>query len=669
MKVIKRNGEIVPFESEKIYHAITKAMSETELGVDLFMAGKIAEEIYHISKGRVEPLNIEEVQDLVENSLMDKKRFDVAKRYIIYRSERNKERNKMWEMTELQKDIYEKKYRFENESFGEFLDRVSGGNLYIRKLIQQKKFSPAGRILAHRGLNEKGKKVCYSNCFVNTPPKDNLESIFEVARDIARTYSMGGGVGFTLENLRPRGSSVNNSANETTGAVSFMDLYSLTTGLIGQSGRRGALMLALPIGHPDIEEFIDVKSDLDKVNFANISIMITDDFMRAVESDEDWKLHFQVESTGEIIEKTVSAKRLFRKIAENNWKMAEPGMLFWDRIQGYHLNSEVEYFVYSAVNPCAEKALVEDGSCLLASFNLSEYINHAFTDSATFDKESFEKDIFEVVRYMDDLLEEGIEYLPLEGHKQVARDYRQLGIGIMGIADMFIKMGIKYGDINSIIMMDDIVNLLINKSIQASSLLAKERGSYPKYSDKVLESKFLQSVAWDDTIEMVSRYGLRNSELLSIAPNGSISTMFGVSGGIEPIFALSHNRRSESLGDGEDVNYKVYSQIVRDYMEFAGITKESELPEYFVTSHDIEYQDRIKFQGIVQRNVDSAISSTVNLPNSATVEDVERIYTLAWKHNLKGITVYRDGCMREGILTIDKPKASDLELVEEDCNT
>ena len=669
MKVIKRNGEIVPFESEKIYYAITKAMGETDLGVDLFMAGKIAEEIYHIYKERVEPLNIEEIQDLVEHSLMEKGRYDVAKQYILYRDERARERDKIWDMTDLQKDIYEKKYRFQGESFSQFLDRVSGGNSYVRKLMQKKKFLPAGRILANRGLNERGKKVCYSNCFVNTPPQDNLESIFQVASDMARTYSYGGGVGISLKHLRPKGAVVNNSADETTGAVSFMDLYSTTTGLIGMRGRRGALMITLPVDHPDIEDFIDVKNDLSKVNFANISIMISDDFMDAVENDGVWTMKFEVEDTGEVITKTIKARKLFRKIAESNHKMAEPGILFWDRVQSYHIKSEDENFEFSATNPCGELPLDEGGSCLLSSINLSEYVLNPFTENAIFDYKQFTTDIPHIVEFMDDLLEEGIQYLPLEQQKESARKYRQIGIGVMGLADMFIKMGITYGNFESNVLISIIMDVMSNTILQSNALLAKERGVYPEYSSEVLNSTYLESVANDITMRMIGKYGLRNSQLLSIAPTGSISTMLGVSGGVEPIFAISHNRKSESLGDGEDVVYKVYAQIVQDYMEVSGTTKEDELPEYFVTSHDIDYRDRIEFQGAIQTYVDNAISSTVNLPNSATVEDIEKVYQLAWMCGLKGVTVYRDGCMREGILTVDKPKTNDLELSEEDCKT
>ena len=661
MKVIKRNGEEVAFESEKIYQAITKAMGETEIGYEEHIVNEVVEYISDISRQHPVPLHIEEIQDMIETTLMDKGRFDVAKRYILYRDERNRERDKIWDMTDLQKDIYEKKYRFQGESFSQFLDRVSGGNSYVRKLMQKKRFLPAGRILANRGLNERGKKVCYSNCFVNTPPEDNLESIFQVASDMARTYLYGGGVGISLKHLRPKGAVVNNSADETTGAVSFMDLYSTTTGLIGMRGRRGALMITLPVDHPDIEDFVDVKNDLSKVNFANISIMISDEFMEAVENDANWTMKFEVEDTGEVITKTIKARKLFRKIAESNHKMAEPGILFWDRVQSYHIKSEDENFEFSATNPCGELPLDEGGSCLLSSINLSEYVLNPFTDDAMFDYEQFTTDIPHIVEFMDDLLEEGIQHLPLEQQKKSARNYRQIGIGVMGLADMFIKMGITYADLESNGLMSTIMEVMSNTILQSNALLAKERGVYPEYSSDVLNTTYLESVANDITMEMIGKYGLRNSQLLSIAPTGSISTMLGVSGGVEPIFAISHNRKSESLGDGEDVVYKVYAQIVQDYMNASGITKEDELPEYFVTSHDISYEDRIEFQGTIQTYVDNAISSTVNLPNSATVEDIEKVYQLAWMYGLKGVTIYRDGCMREGILTTndvepEKPK-------------
>lgn len=238
MKVIKRTGQEVDFNSDKIFKAINKASSETELGIDYELSREIADSIEDDLEDLEFTPNIEYIQNLVEDYLMQSDRRDIAKAYILYREKRSKLRNKGWEMTDLQRDIYEQKYRFENESFDEFLDRVSGGNNEVKKLIRDKKFLPAGRILAGRGLNERGKKVCYSNCFVITPPEDNLESIFDTAKKMARTYSFGGGCGTSLEHLRPRGSKVNNAAQSTTGSVSFAELYSTTTGLIGQNSRR-----------------------------------------------------------------------------------------------------------------------------------------------------------------------------------------------------------------------------------------------------------------------------------------------------------------------------------------------------------------------------------------------------------------------------------------------
>lgn len=248
--------------------------------------------------------------------------------------------------------IWERKYRNGNESFDEWLDRVSGGSEVVKRLIIEKKFLFGGRILANRGLASVDNKLTYSNCYVISPPEDNLESIFDCAKSLARTYSTGGGCGVDLSKLAPNGAKVRNAAKESSGAVSFMDLYSLVTGLISQSGRRGALMLSLDINHPDIEEFIDIKKDLDRVTKANISIKVSYDFMEAVKEDTDFDLEFTRKETGEVIKKTVSARKLFRKIVESNWDMGEPGMLFWDTITGWNFLSGYDDFKYAGVNPC-----------------------------------------------------------------------------------------------------------------------------------------------------------------------------------------------------------------------------------------------------------------------------------------------------------------------------
>jgi ribonucleoside-diphosphate reductase alpha chain len=354
VRIVKRNGEKVEYSSDKIKNAIRKAMAEGE-GVDENIVDEIEAEIREEVENEFHQgeFTVEMISDMTEDKLLRKGFINAGRRFILYRREHAELRNKKWEMTDLQHDIWSQKYEFENEGFDGFLDRVSGGNKDLRKLIRDKKFLFGGRILAGRGLNEKGIKTTYSNCYVLSPPEDNLESIFNTARDMARVFSYGGGVGISLEKLRPRGAKVHNSAKATTGACSFADLYSMTTGLIGQSNRRGALMLSIPCNHPDLEEFINMKSDLSKVTKANISVMLYDDFMEAVVNKEDYKLTFTVEDTGEVIEKIVNADKMFTLLAKLNWSTGEPGAIYWDTITNNHLMSEDVTFVYAGVNPCA----------------------------------------------------------------------------------------------------------------------------------------------------------------------------------------------------------------------------------------------------------------------------------------------------------------------------
>jgi len=249
-------------------------------------------------------------------------------------------------------DIWEKKYCQNNETFDEWLNRVSNGDVEIAQLIKDKKFLFAGRILANRGMDKLGRKITYSNCYVLPPVEDSIESIYKTCSDLARTYSYSGGCGVDISKLRPRGMKVNNASNTTTGAVSFMDTFSQVTGTIGQNGRRGALMLSISCDHPDLEEFIEIKNDLTRVTKANISVRVNDAFMFAVINDEEWELSFETEH-GDKMSKMVNAKKLFRLLSKNNWSMAEPGILFWDRIEKYNLLSEDPEFEYAGVNPCA----------------------------------------------------------------------------------------------------------------------------------------------------------------------------------------------------------------------------------------------------------------------------------------------------------------------------
>lgn len=554
-------------------------------------------------------------------------------------------------------DIWYNKYRYENETFDEWLDRVSGGNEAVKRLIIAKKFLFGGRILSNRGLDKLGKKITLSNCYVIEPPEDNIESIFECAMKLARTYSYGGGCGIDISKLAPRGAVINNSAKNTTGSVSFMELYDLVTGLIGQNGRRGAMMISLSCDHPDLEEFIDVKSDLNKITNANISIRITNEFMLAVKNKTTYDLEYTRSETGEVITKTVNAYDVFRKICEMNWDYAEPGVLFWNAIENHNLLAEDDEFSYAGTNPCAEEPLPAGGSCLLGSINLSEFVD----SYGEFDYEDFRNTVGIAVVALNEVLDEGMELHPLKEQRESVRDWRQIGLGIFGLADMLIKMGIKYGSEESIDVCNSIASEMIDAAILASSNLAGLHGTYPKYKkEKIEASYFLHRNVFKGTMNNVKKYGLRNSQLLTIAPTGTLSTMLGVSGGIEPIFANSYERKTESL-HGREEYYKIYTPIVKQYMDYHDLADESELPDYFVTADRISYKDRIDMQAIWQNCIDASISSTINLPNEATVEEVMSAYMYAWTKQLKGLTIFRDGCARNPILSTktDKKEKSD----------
>lgn len=557
-------------------------------------------------------------------------------------------------------DIWHKKYQRNGETFDQWLDRVSINNQYIRNLIVQKKFLPAGRILSNIGINDE--KCSLSNCYVITPPEDSIESIYETCSKLARTYSYGGGCGIDISNLAPEGAKVHNQAKATSGAVSFMDTFSQVTQQIGQNGRRGALMISISDTHPDLEKFITIKSDLNKVNYANISVRISDAFMKAVEEDKDWELKFERKETGEVISKTVKAKELFRKLCEQNWNYAEPGMLFWDRINNYNLLSNTKTFKYAGVNPCAEEPLPAGGSCNLCAINLS-----AFVKDAKFDFDDFSYVVQEAVKYQNEILTEGLKRHPLKEQQESVDNYKQIGIGIMGLADMLIKLHIQYGSEEALELCDKIGTYLNYYGIKASSDLGDTLGQYKDFNlNEITTTEYFK-----EQVKSFNKYNLnvfifthlRNSQLFTIAPTGTISTMIGVSGGIEPIFANYYERTTKSLY-GKDVKYKVYTPIVKQYMYEHNIKDDNQLPQYFVTSSDIPVYSRINMQAVWQKHIDASISSTVNLPNEATIEDVENLYMYAWKNGLKGITVYRAGCAREGIL-VATPKKEKTPIVEE----
>lgn len=552
-------------------------------------------------------------------------------------------------------DIFNRKYRKGNETFEQWLDRVSGGDDAVRDAIKSKRFLFGGRILSNRGITDT--KVTYSNCYVVTPPEDNIESIYDSRKKLARTYSYGGGAGVDLSKLAPAGAKVHNQAEQTTGAVSFMQGYSQTTEEIGQRGRRGALMISLDCHHPDLLEFIDIKAKSDSVTKANISVRVTDEFMRAVENDDDWVMSFTREETGETITKTAKARDIFNKLCLNNWNWAEPGILFWDRISQYNLLENNPEFEYAGTNPCAEEPLPAGGSCLLGSINLAEFVN----DKCEFEWDDFYDTINVAVRALNDVLDEGLPLHPLQEQRDSVRDWRQIGLGVMGVADMLIKMRLRYDSDDAIEHCRDVSQALANHAMYVSASMAREHGKpYPKYEVGTLDTDFVRNNADSITYNAIKKYGLYNSQLLTVAPTGTLSTMLGVSGGLEPIFAKSYKRKTESLHD-KTTYYDVLTPIYQRYADEHGLTVDDEFPSWFVDSSEINPIQRVKMQEAWQLGVDASISSTVNLPNSATIDDVANIYMEAWRHGLKGITIYRSGCMREGVLVVED-KQGDIPI-------
>lgn len=645
MKVIKRNGDIETFYRDKIVNAITLAMDETETGVDFPLALKIAidlEEHYEVeSELTGEYPTVEEIQDDIEYELSENGRFDVAKRYILYREERNKARNKVWEMNELQRDIYEKKYRYNGESFDEFVERVSGGNPNIAKLIRNKDFLFGGRILAGRGIE---RNVSLANCTTLPPIEDNIESIFDTAKELARMFSYGQGAGIDISKLRPKGAEVNNASKTSTGAVSFMKVFDTVGDVIGAEGRRSALLIAMDAEHDDILDFINIKDDVNIVNNANISVKASYDFMK---QDTDKK------------------SKVLHELAKSSWKTGEPAMLFWDNNKNWHLLSEDDEYEIQGVNACSEYPTTGYGTCLLGSINLSNYVLNPFTDNAKINVDKLSKDVFDIVIGMNEVLDEAIPSHPLEQQREIARNYRQIGIGIMSLADMFIKLGIKYGSPESIEVSEVVMKIIRDNAISSSVELARKDGTFPKFKlDSVVKSEYFKSLPihlQDDIIQ----YGLRNSSLLSIAPAGSISLLANGSNGLEPLFANSYMRTTKSLG-AVDKKYKVYAGVIEELMEINGITSESDLPEYCVTAHDIDPFDRIELQSVLQKYVDLAISSTINLKEDTSIETIEEIYKTAYSKGLKGISVFRNNCFRLGILNVDDADNNEVEM---ECDT
>lgn len=568
---------------------------------------------------------------------------------------------KNWLDTQLGQDIWTRKYQNGDETFDQWLDRVSNGDDAVKDLILSKKFIFGGRILASRGITDR--KVTYSNCYVLPAVGDSIEDIYDTAKHLARTFSYGGGCGIDISQLRPKGSPVNNAALTTTGAVSFMETFNNVSQTIGQKGRRGALMISMDVNHAEIEDFINAKTQNKKLEQCNISVRTDELFMtRVIAGDGD-------------------ANRLMYKLAENNWNWGEPGMLFWDNINKETLLSEYiknGEFEFAGVNPCAEETLPAGGSCLLGSLNLSEFVKDPFGKRPAFDIPSFKQAVKVAIRALNQVLDEGLPLHPLQIQRDSVAKWRQIGLGIMGFGDMLIKMRIPYGSDRCSNLIATIGMALCNAGLQESALLAKELGTFEAYNeDYILNSFYMQSkikegVIYEETIDLIKAYGLRNSQLFTIAPTGSIGTMFGVSTGVEPIYDVNGFARTTKSLNAEDKVYMEYPNIVQRAIEADDIDMLNNKPAYLIGAKDLDFMSRVKTQADWQVWIDASISSTLNLPKESPVEDVFKAYVAAHELGCKGLTVFRDGCKKEGILKgvakEEKPEPTQLNAIDTDIN-
>ena len=558
------------------------------------------------------------------------------------------------EDNQLAQDIWRRKYQHNNESFEEWLDRVSAGDNELRKLIIEKKFLMGGRTLANRGLNNTGSLFnCYSRGYI----EDDYYAIMDAAKDIGITFKAQGGQGISLTKLRPKGTPIK-SEYYSDGIVPFMKIFNEVTAGTSQGGaRKGALMLSIDARHKEAETFIKIKSKEGEIEKANLSLELDDEFMRAVEKYYDTGevvvLHEKRNYSGHEIEYDVTPIEIFKMLVDNCYDWADPACLFVNRFRNYNLMQHDDEYQIETSNPCGEQPLPKHGACCLSSLNLSEFIVNPYTPQAHLNTADLLSAIDVGIRTLDRLIDENYNRHPLQQQRDMSYNYRNIGLGVFGYATALMKLGFKYGSPEAIEFTDDVFSLIFRRAVLASNKLAKEFGPYPKYKEEIFDSDIIKLHFTPDEITGLKEYGLRNCSLVSIAPTGSLATLLGESGGCEPEFALKYTRRTVGMTDGEDTYYDVYCKAAREYME---VNNTKELPDYFVGSADISWQSRVLTQAVMQKHVDTAISSTVNMPNSATKDDIAHMYLLAWSTGCKGITMFRDGCKRLGILTTGNKK-------------
>jgi ribonucleoside-diphosphate reductase alpha chain len=543
-----------------------------------------------------------------------------------------------------------------------------------------------------------------SNCFVIEPCYDSYGGILKTDQEQVQLMKRRGGVGHDVSNIRPKGLHTNNAAKTTDGIGVFLERFSNSCREVAQGGRRGALMLTISIHHPEIETFINIKKDKSKVTGANISIRLSDEFMKAVKNDEEYEQRFPVDSKNPTIRKNVKAKQIWNQIIDAAWESAEPGLLYWDTAIR-HTPSDI-YKMYgfesTATNPCGEIILSNYDSCRLMVANLYSFVKNKFKKSSKFDFQLFGDVVYKAQRLMDDLIDIELEQIEKilkkieddpqpefvklpEKHlwlkiKQACQSGRRTGLGPTALGDTLAALGEIYGSETSIEMTEEIYKQLALNAYRSSINMAKERGAFSCWSydlekDHPFVKKIIDSLD-EVTQKMYKKYGRRNIAITTTAPTGSVSVLTQTTSGIEPAYLLYYTRRKKINPNDKDAKvdftdhlgdkwqeYKVYHHKLKDWMDITGETDIEKSPYYKATSNDVDWISSVKLQAAAQKWVCHAISKTCNLPNSATKELVSDVYMKAWEEGCKGFTVYRDGC-RTGVLVSNEEKKPGLSFQE-----
>ena len=511
--------------------------------------------------------------------------------------------------------------------------------------LEDFKYLPAGRITAGAGT---ARQVTLFNCFVMGTVPDSMGGIFDMLKEAALTMQQGGGIGYDFSTIRPRGADVHGVAADASGPLSFMDVWDAMCRTIMSAGsRRGAMMATMRCDHPDIFDFISAKSDPARLRMFNMSVLITDPFMEAVKADGSWELTFD-----DKVYHTVQARDLWNKIMQATYDYAEPGVIFIDRIN--QLNNLSYCETIAATNPCGEQPLPPYGACLLGSINLARLVTDPFEEAAQLDEAALQELVATAVRMMDNVVD--ASKFPLEAQAQEAQAKRRIGLGVTGLADALLMVGLRYGSDEAARQTDEWLHAIARASYLASVDLAKEKGAFPLFdADQYLASGTMQQMD-ADVRDAIREHGIRNALLTSIAPTGTISLYAGnVSSGIEPVFAYAYTRKVLQK-DGSRTEEEVVDYAVQLWRDKFG---DKELPEYFVNAQTLAPLDHVKMQAAAQKWIDSSISKTINCPEDISFEAFKDVYMEAWDTGCKGCTTYRPNDVTGSVLSVSEEAKSD----------